>query len=84
MLLGWLVSCQARVNPLPQTVTWAKASIPTPNGTISVNWSLRPDGVFDASISATFPLEVIPLLNPEIAESALFKVSENITVLATE
>ena len=71
-------------NPLPGDVTWAKATIPTPNGTISVNWSLRPDGVFDASLSATFPLEVIPLLNPAIAESALFKVSENITVLAPE
>jgi hypothetical protein len=71
-------------NPLPGDVTWAKATIPTPNGTISVNWSLRPDGVFDASLSATFPLEVIPLLNPAIAESALFKVSENVTVLAPE
>ena len=71
-------------NPLPGDVTWAKASIPTPNGSISVSWSLRPDGVFDASISATFPLEVIPLLNPEIAESALFKVSENISILAPE
>ena len=71
-------------NPLPGKVTWAKASVPTPNGTISVNWSLRPDGVFDASLSATFPLEVIPLLNPDIAESALFKVSDNVSILAPE
>ncbi len=71
-------------NPMPGDVTWVKAHIPTPNGFIAVDWNLRADGVFAASISANYPLEVIPILNPNIAESAIITVSEKVSVLAQE
>ncbi|MDD4097571.1 MAG: alpha-L-rhamnosidase C-terminal domain-containing protein [Lentisphaeria bacterium] len=71
-------------NPMPGDVTWVKAHIPTPNGYIYVDWNIRADGVFAASISANYPLEVIPILNPGIAESAIITVSEKVAILAQE
>ena len=71
-------------NPMPGDVTWVKAHIPTPNGYIYVDWNIRPDGVFAASISANYPLEVIPILNPAIAETAVITVSEKVAILAQE
>lgn len=68
-------------NPLPGIVTWVKATIPTPNGSITVNWELKQDGVFEASISANFHLEVVPILNPNIAESAIIQVSDKVAIL---
>ena len=71
-------------NPMPLAVPWVKAGIPTPHGHINVEWQMRADGVFEAAISATYPLEVIPILNPKIAETAILSVSEKVAILAQD
>ncbi|MBR0458869.1 MAG: family 78 glycoside hydrolase catalytic domain [Victivallales bacterium] len=71
-------------NPMPGHVTWAKGSIPTPHGTIQVSWKIREDNVFEVSISANYPVSVVPVLSPEVAETAVFSVSDKVTILGQE
>ncbi|MCK5801721.1 MAG: hypothetical protein KAI66_02765 [Lentisphaeria bacterium] len=69
-------------NPLLGAVSWVKANVPTPYGAISVEWAINEDSVFEASISADFPLEVIPMLESAVAEDAILHVSDNVSILA--
>ncbi len=71
-------------NPIPGDVTWARGVVPTPNGSITVHWKLEDDGIFNVSISATFDLEVIPVLEPGIAEQAIFNVSEKVSIMTSD
>ncbi|MFA6723071.1 MAG: family 78 glycoside hydrolase catalytic domain [Lentisphaeria bacterium] len=71
-------------NPCPKACAWVKAKIPTPKGSIRVEWRMSMDQVFVANISATYPLEIIPVLDPEVAENAEFQVSEEISILAPD
>jgi len=69
-------------NPLPEIVNKLSARVPTPKGSISVKWELKKDGDFEVEMSATFPLEVVLILSPNIAENAILHVGEEITILA--
>ncbi|NMA42442.1 MAG: family 78 glycoside hydrolase catalytic domain [Oligosphaeraceae bacterium] len=71
-------------NPCPKACAWVKAKIPTPKGSIRVEWRKNVEQVFVANISATYPLEIIPILDPEVAEKAEFQVSDNITILTPD
>ncbi|MBR6372415.1 MAG: family 78 glycoside hydrolase catalytic domain [Victivallales bacterium] len=71
-------------NPTPGDVSWARGTIPTPSGSITVSWRLEDDGIFNVNISATYILEVIPVLEPGIAEQAIFNVSDKVSIMAPE
>jgi hypothetical protein len=68
-------------NPCPQACSWVKATVPTPYGRINIEWKVKSGNTLEANISANYPLEVIPILDPAMAESAEFKISEEITIL---
>ncbi|NOY81673.1 MAG: hypothetical protein GXP31_11815 [Kiritimatiellaeota bacterium] len=71
-------------NPFLPGAEWVKAEVPTPYGRIAVEWRLAGDGQLEANIDANYPLEVIPLLDPKVAESATVHVSDDVTILAQE
>lgn len=71
-------------NPTPGDVSWARGTIPTPSGSISVSWRLEENGIFNVNISSTYILEVIPVLDPGIAEQAVFNVSDKVSIMAPE
>ena len=72
----------AYFNPLVGLTDWVKARIPTPRGHITVDWRATGSGEFEATIEASHPLEVIPILSPGIAESAVIHVSDEVSILA--
>ena len=69
-------------NPLPGSVRWVKAQVPTPYGRIVVEWELRGKQELEAVIDANYPLEVIPVLAPAYSESATIHVSPDVVILA--
>lgn len=71
-------------NPMPGDVSWAKASIPTPHGYIFVHWKLLDDGTFNVTINSNYLLEVIPVLAPGIAKTAIFNVGDKVSILAQD
>lgn len=71
-------------NPCPGVVEAVKAQIPTTYGRITVEWQVTPDKGLNVFIAANYPLEVIPILNAEIAESTVINVSEEVTILAPD
>lgn len=70
-------------NPLTEGVNSVKATVPTPYGHIMVEWKLTKDRQLEAVIDANYPLSIIPELEPEIADSALIRVSDEVTVFAS-
>ena len=70
-------------NPLTAGVNTMKATVPTPYGHIMVEWELKDDGQLEAVIDANYPLSVIPELEPDIAPSALIRVSDEVTVFGS-
>lgn len=73
----------AYFNPLPGVAQWVKAKIPTPYGHILVEWEAKPDGEFEAVVDANYPLEVIPILDPRISESATVHVGPDVSILGS-
>ena len=71
-------------NPCPRACAWVKAQIPTPFGKLKVEWKKNVDQVFEANISANYPVEVIPILDPEMSESAVFQVSEEVSIMTSD
>jgi len=71
-------------NPCPQACAWVKAQIPTPYGKLKVEWKKNIDQVFEAKISCNYPVEIIPILDPEVAESAVFQVSDEVSILTSD
>jgi hypothetical protein len=71
-------------SPLAEAARWVRARVPTPNGLIQVEWQLTDEGEFEAAVDAEFPLEVIPVLDPTIAETATLHVSDDVTILTGE
>jgi hypothetical protein len=69
-------------NPLPEVTPWVKCRIPTPYGHIGVEWALGDGGQFTARINANYPLEVVPVLSPTIAETATIHVGDDVSILA--
>ena len=67
--------------PLPGLVRRAAAQIPTPSGRVNVEWETDEKGTFEASIAASFPLEVIPVFSPAIAASAVLHVNDEVHIL---
>jgi len=63
---------------------WVKACVPTPYGRISVEWGFRTTGELEVVLDANYPLEVVPVLDPSVAETAIFHISDDIAVLAAE
>ncbi len=71
-------------NPMPGDVSWVKASIPTPQGTIKVYWNLDDSGLFKVTINANYVLEVVPVMAPGIAKSCVFNVNDKVSILTPE
>jgi hypothetical protein len=71
-------------NPLLTAVEWCRAQIPTPRGTIQVDWGFRESGELEILIDANFSLEVIPLLNPDIISDAIMHVSDEVIIAYPE
>jgi len=72
----------AYFNPLLGVTDWVKARIPTPHGHISVDWHVLETGQFEATIDASQPVEVIPILPPGVIDRALIHVSDTVSILA--
>ena len=68
-------------NPMLSAVEWARASIPTPRGTIQVDWGFKENGDLEAIIEANYPLEVVPLLDPNVASNATIRVSDEVVIV---
>ncbi len=71
-------------NPMPGDVSWVKASIPTPQGTIKVYWNLDDSGLFKVTINSNYVLEVVPVMAPGIAKSCVFNVNDKVSILTPE
>lgn len=71
-------------SPTPQACAWVKAQIPTPLGRLKVEWKKNMQQEFEVNISANYPVEIIPVLDPDIAEIAVFQVSDEVSILGEE
>lgn len=69
-------------NPLPEVTPWVKCRIPTPYGHIETEWRLDDGGHLVARITSNYPLEVVPVLSPDIAETATIHVGDEVSILA--
>jgi len=72
---------QIYFNPNLAAMEWATASVPTPKGSIKVDWHFRETGELEVSLEATYPLEVVAQLDPNVASKTILKVGENGSVL---
>lgn len=72
---------QVYFNPLLTAVEWARAQIHTPLGVIHIDWGYQESGELEISIDATYGLELLPLLNRDVAATAVIKVSNQVTIL---
>lgn len=72
---------QVYFNPLLTAVEWARARIPTPQGVIMVDWAFNPDGDLEIVIESNYPMEVVPQLDEQVAENAIFHVNDTVTIL---
>ena len=70
-------------NPILSAASWVRAKIPTPHGSITAEWQVQDSGELVFVIDADYPLEVIPLLSPDVSESAIIHVSDQVTILAS-
>ncbi len=71
-------------NPAFKTVSSAKVKLPTPYGKISLEWKLADDGSMEVSADANFPLDIAPVLPPEIFEKCTFQLGKSVNVLDPE
>ena len=72
---------QIYFNPNLAAMEWATASVPTPKGSIKVDWHFRETGELEVTLEATYPLEVVAQLDPSVASKTILKVGENVSVL---
>ena len=49
---------------------------------IQVHWGFKDSGDLEIIIEASFPLEVVALIDPAIASGATFRVSDDVTILS--
>ena len=70
-------------NPLLGAASWVRAKVPTPHGSITAEWQVRDSGELVFVIDADYPLEVIPLLSPDVSASAIIHVSDHVSILAS-
>jgi len=68
-------------NPLLGIVDSARMRLPTPHGRICVEWNMTANGEFEASIESNYPLNVVPQLDPAVAESAVIRVNDEVSIL---
>lgn len=73
---------QVYFNPLLTAVEWARAQIHTPNGVIQVDWGFNEQNELEVSIDSTYGLEVVPILDPQVAATAIIKVSSSVIILS--
>jgi hypothetical protein len=71
-------------NPLLSAVKSVKAKIPTRYGHITVEWEIDDEGKLDVAIAATYPLAVIPELDPAVADTATMRVAEEVSIFAEQ
>ncbi|MDT8391947.1 MAG: alpha-L-rhamnosidase N-terminal domain-containing protein [Lentisphaeria bacterium] len=69
-------------NPLISSLKSVKTKIPTHYGHISLEWTLDDNNQLDATINATYPLAVIPELDPAIAATATLTVGDEVSIFA--
>ena len=71
-------------NPILDGVAWVKAEIPTPHGTISVNWCRQEDGELRVVINSSYPVEVIPQLDASVLAQATFSVGDDVSIMVAD
>lgn len=69
-------------NPIMVGIDWCRATVPTPLGPVSVSWERKVNHTIAIAISASHPIEIIPILSTDDAQNAIFSVSDNVTILA--
>lgn len=71
-------------NPAVKTVSHAKVKLPTPYGKLSLEWTLAADGSLEVSADANYPLDIAPMLPPELFEKCTFNLGKSVNVLSPE
>lgn len=71
-------------NPLLGAVKSVKTKIPTRYGHIKVEWEIDDAGKLDVAIAATYPLAVIPELDPAIAATTTMRVADEVSIFAEQ
>ena len=66
----------ALLNDLP----WVKATLPTVNGTVNLEWRRTENGGIDVTINSAYPLEIIPLLPQESTLNVTFNLGDNVNI----
>ena len=69
---------------LTGAVDWVRVEVPTIHGHIMAEWRLSPEKQLEVALDASFPVEIAPILDPAISETATFHVSDDVTILAPE
>ncbi len=72
---------QVYFNPNLTAMESATASVPTPHGTIKLDWRFTDEGELHMSIDANYKLDVVAQLVPELAAQTVMKIGENVTIL---
>ena len=68
---------------LPE-MSWLKVNVPTPLGLIAVEWHRGEDGAIDIGISASYALEIVPVIDEAFADKVTFSVSGNVEIIQPE
>ena len=71
-------------NPAIKAVSYAKVKLPTPYGKLSLEWKMQPDGSIEVSVDANYPLDIAPMLPPEMMEKCTFNLGKSVNVLDPE
>lgn len=75
---------QIYFNPAYKLVNNAKGRILTPYGRINVEWRKNEKSEMEVSIDANYPLDVLPMLPPDVLESCVFSLGPNVNMLDPE
>ncbi len=63
---------------------WLKTIVPTPLGTLAVEWHFTEDDALDISISSSYGVEVDPVIDEAYADRVTFNVSSSVIVRLPE
>jgi hypothetical protein len=60
---------------------WVRAKMRTPHGSFKIEWSYLDTGELQIVIDTDYPLEVVPQLDPNVAENAILHVSDDVSII---
>ena len=68
-------------DPAWNTVEFAEASLQTVRGRIHIKWKKQPDGGLEVTMSASFPVKVVPEFSEELLKQSTFILGENVVLV---